>query len=149
MAKTYRFRVVTPERVVYDQAVTEIIVRSTEGEIGILAFHVQLITPLVPHIMTIYQEDGKIVQLAIGGGFLEVQHEGTTILADSGETADLVDVARAERSRQRALERLGTGSSSSASVDLARAKRSLQRAENRLKLAGRDIQHMTARASVR
>lgn len=138
MATTYRLRVVTPERVVYDRDVVEIIVRSTEGEIGILAHHMQIITPLVPHIVTIYDPDGKTEQLAIGGGFLEVQDTSTIILADSAETADMVDVARAERARQRALERINRGSAQSA-VDLARAQRSLARAENRLKLTGRDL----------
>ncbi len=138
MATTYRLRVVTPERVVYDRDVIEIIVRSTEGEIGILAHHMQIITPLVPHIMTVYDPDGKTEQMAIGGGFLEVQDASTIILADSAETADMVDVARAERARQRALERINTGSTQS-TVDLARAQRSLARAENRLKLTGRDL----------
>jgi len=138
MATTYRFRVVTPERVVYDGDVVEIIVRTTEGEIAILAHHMQLITPLVPHIMVIYHDDGKTDQLVIGGGFLEVQAKGTTILADSAETADMVDVARAERARQRSLELLNSGASQTA-VDLARAKLALARAENRLKIAGRDL----------
>ncbi|NMP21002.1 ATP synthase F1 subunit epsilon [Sulfobacillus harzensis] len=142
MATTYRLRVVTPERVVYDKDVTEMIVRSTEGEIGILAHHMQIITPLVPHIMTVYDPDGKTEQLAIGGGFLEVQDTSTIILADSAETADMVDVARAERARQRAVERISMGSSQ-ATVDLARAQRALARAENRLKLAGRDISRAT------
>lgn len=143
MATNYRLRVVTPERVVLDQETPEIIVRTTEGEIGILAHHLQIISPLVPHIMAVYDPDGKTEQVAIGGGFIEVQADGVTILADSAETADMVDVARAERSRQRALERLNTGASKE-SVDLARAKRALTRAENRLRLAGRDLQSMGA-----
>lgn len=138
MATTYRLRVVTPERVIYDQEVTEIIVRTTEGEIAILAHHMQIITPLVSHLMTVYDAEGKTEQVAVGGGFLEVQDSGTTILADSAETADMVDVARAERARQRAVERLNTGASQTG-VDLARAQRSLARAENRLKLTGRDL----------
>ncbi len=146
MATNYRLRVVTPERVVLDQETPEIIVRTTEGEIGILAHHLQIISPLVPHIMTVYHPDGKIEQVAIGGGFIEVQANGVTILADSAETADMVDVARAERARQRAVERLNTGASKE-SVDLARAKRSLIRAENRLRLAGRDLQSMSASAA--
>ncbi|MCY0864626.1 MAG: ATP synthase F1 subunit epsilon [Sulfobacillus sp.] len=140
MATTYRLRVVTPERTIYDRPVVMIVVRSTEGEIGILAHHMQIITPLLPHIMTIYLEDGKTEQMTIGGGFLEVQADETTVLADSAETADMVDIARAERARQRALERLNTGGGQTA-VDLARAERALKRAENRLKLAGRLMTH--------
>lgn len=138
MATAYRFRVVTPERVVYDEDVVEIIVRSTEGEIGILAHHMQIITPLVPHIMVAYHDDGRTEDIVIGGGFLEVQDSETIILADSAERASEIDVARAERARQRAAEYLNTGAGQSA-VDLARAQRALARAENRLKATGRDL----------
>ncbi len=132
MATTYQLRVVTPDRTVYDKPVTMIIVRSTEGEIGILAHHVHIITPLIPHIMTIYGADGKMEHLNIGGGFLEVG-DTTVVLADSAEWSSEIDVARAQRARERAVEILSTGKDD---VDLKRAQRALQRAENRLKLAG-------------
>ncbi len=131
MATSYRLKVVTPERTVCDQAVTMISVRSTEGEIGILAHHVHIITPLVPYVMTIYGADGKTEHLNLGGGFLEVG-DTTIILADSAEWASEIDVARAERARQRAVEMLATGGPN---IDLKRAQRALARAENRLKLA--------------
>ena len=139
MATSYRLRVVTPEQVMWDALATEIIVRTTEGEIGILAHHLQIISPLVPHIMTIYDPDGKMDYMAVSGGFIEVTDDGVTMLADAAETPDLVDVARAQRARERALERVNSGSGAVA-VDVARARRALLRAENRLKLAGRDIQ---------
>lgn len=142
MATSYRLRVVTPERVMSDQDVTEIIVRTTEGEIGILAHHMQIVSPLVPHIMTIYDPDGKTEQMSVSGGFIEVKDDGVTILADAAETADMVDVARAQRARERALEFLGAANPQ-ADVDIARAQRAVARAENRLKLAGRDLSNLT------
>ena len=141
MATSYRLRVVTPERVMWDNPVTEIIVRTTEGEIGILAHHMQIISPLVPNIMAMYDPDGKIEHMTISGGFIEVKDDGVTILADAAETSNLVDVARAQRARERALERVNSATGQ-AGVDIARAQRALARAENRLKLAGRDIQNM-------
>ncbi|MDA8194622.1 MAG: ATP synthase F1 subunit epsilon [Thermaerobacter sp.] len=134
MATPYRLKVVTPEETVYDQSAVMIVVRSTEGEIGIMAHHMRIITPLLPHIMAVYQENGPIQQFSVGGGFLEVGDEQTVVLADSAETAARIDVARAERAQQRALERLATGAPN---IDLKRAQRALARAENRLKLAGR------------
>ncbi len=133
MATTYHLKIVTPERTVYDAPVTFIIVRSTEGEIGILAHHMQMITPLVPHIITVYPETGKAEQFTIGGGFLEVGDETTVVLADSAERASEIDVARAQLARQRAVETIGQAKPD---VDLVRAKRALERAENRLKLSG-------------
>lgn len=133
MATSYLLKIVTPERTIFEGPVTYIIVRSTEGEIGILAHHMQLITPLVPHIITIYPENGNTEQLTVGGGFLEVGDTTTVILADSAERATEIDVARAEKARQRALENIGRPEPN---IDLIRAKRALARAENRLKLAG-------------
>jgi F-type H+-transporting ATPase subunit epsilon len=133
MATTYHLKIVTPERTVYDAPVTFIIVRSTEGEIGILAHHMQMITPLVPHIITVYPETGKAEQFTIGGGFFEVGDETTVVLADSAERASEIDVARAQLARQRAVETIGQAKPD---VDLVRAKRALERAENRLKLSG-------------
>ncbi|PSR20915.1 MAG: ATP synthase F1 subunit epsilon [Sulfobacillus acidophilus] len=142
MATSYHLRVVTPERVIMDQETTEIIVRTTEGEIGILAHHMQIISPLVPHIMTIYDVDGQTTQLTVAGGFIEVRDEGVTVLADAAETADQIDVARAQRARERALEMIN-GAHGQTEVDLARAQRAVTRAENRLKLAGLDLQNLT------
>lgn len=141
MATSYRLKVVTPERVMTEKDVTEIIVRTTEGEIGILAHHMQIISPLVPHIMTVYDLDGKTEQMTVSGGFIEVKDEGVIILADSAETADMVDVARAQRARDRALEILNAPQTQVA-VDIARAQRALARSENRLRLAGHDMQNV-------
>lgn len=133
MATTYQLKIVTPERTLFEGPVTYIIVRSTEGEIGILAHHMQLITPLVPHIITVYPANGKTEQFTIGGGFLEVGDTTTVVLADSAERASEIDVARAQKARERALETIGKAEPN---IDLIRAKRALARAENRLKLAG-------------
>lgn len=141
MATTYKLRVVTPEQVTVDKDVTELILRTTEGEIGILARHMQLVSPLVPCIMTVYDSDGSTEQITVGGGFVEVKNDGVTVLADSAETADMIDVARAQRARERALEIIN-GANSNTEVDLARAQRALARSENRLKLAGRDVENM-------
>ncbi|MCY0908023.1 MAG: ATP synthase F1 subunit epsilon [Sulfobacillus thermotolerans] len=141
MATPYHLKIVTPERTVFDGPVTYIIVRSTEGEIGILAHHMQIITPLVPHIITVYPEAGNVEQFTIGGGFLEVGNDTTVVLADSAERASEIDVARAQLARQRALE---TIAQAKPDIDLIRAKRALQRAENRLKLAGHSTGGMTS-----
>ncbi len=132
MATAYHLKIVSPDRTVFDGPVTYIIVRSTEGEIGILAHHMQLITPLVPHIITVYPENREAEMFTIGGGFLEVGDETTMVLADSAEKASDIDVARAKLAQQRAVETIGKNAPD---IDLIRAKRALARAENRIKLA--------------
>lgn len=133
MPASYVLKVVTPERtLVNDHNVIMIIVRSTEGEIGVMAHHIHLVTPLVPHIISIQHADDNRSYLSIGGGFLEVTEGQVVILADSAERPSEIDVARAERARQRALENIGQAAPN---MDLIRAKRALARAETRLRLA--------------
>ncbi len=125
----FRLRVVTPEHTVVDEPVTEIVTRSVEGELGVLAHHMPLITPLVPHVMTVYQDGEGTQSIVVSGGFMEVGSEGVLILADAAETPDQIDRGRAEAARERAETRIRNGG---AEIDLARAKRALARAENRL-----------------
>ena len=129
----FRLRVVTPEHTVFDESVAEIVTRSVEGELGVLAHHMPLITPLVPHTMTLYLDAEGTRSIVVSGGFMEVGSEGVLILADAAETPDQIDVGRAEAARERAETRLGGGA---ADIDLARAKRALARAENRLQATG-------------
>ncbi len=126
---SFRLRVVTPEHTVFDDAVTEIVTRSIEGELGVLARHMPLITPLVPHCMTVYRDAEGMQSIVVSGGFMEVGSEGVLILADAAETPEQIDVERAEAARERAETRLRGGGGD---VDVARAKRALARAENRL-----------------
>lgn len=129
---TYRLRVITPERTVFDQPVTEIITRSVEGELGILAHHLPIITPLAAHALTIYREDGETERIAVSGGFLEVGPGETVILADTAELPGEIDRERAEAARDRAQELLSRGGPD---VDLPRAQRALARALSRLETA--------------
>ena len=129
---TFRLRVVTPERTVFDRTASEIVTRSVEGEIGILAHHMPIITPLVPHALTVYLEDQTVEHLAVAGGFLEVHGEEVLILADAAEPAAEVDVSRAEAARARAEARLAQ---TSEDVDIPRAQRALARALSRISAA--------------
>lgn len=129
---TYRLRVITPDRTVFDQRVNEIITRSVEGELGILAHHLPIITPLAPHALTIYLEDGGTERVAISGGFLEVGRDEVVILADTAELPHEIDRERAEAARARAEDLLSRGGPD---VDLPRAQRALARALSRLDAA--------------
>jgi F-type H+-transporting ATPase subunit epsilon len=72
--------------------------------------------------------------MAVSGGFMEVRPDRVTILADSAERAEEIDLARAESARQRAQERL---SGRPPGVDLVRAEHALRRSQVRLKVARR------------
>jgi F-type H+-transporting ATPase subunit epsilon len=129
----YPLKVVTPERTVYSGTVEMVSLRGSEGELGILAHHIPLITAVRPCLVRITESGGTVRRLAIGGGFLEVGREGTVLLADTAETPEEIDRRRAEAARERALQRL---QNPTPDLDIERAKAALARAEARLRALG-------------
>lgn len=125
----YPLKLVTPERTVYEGSVQEAILQGSEGELGVLAHHMPLITALKPCVVRVVESNGNHRRFAIGGGFLEVGRDGTVVLADTAELPEEIDRDRAEAARQRALSRMDT---TAADMDIARAKAALERAEARL-----------------
>ncbi len=129
----YALKVVTPEDTVYEGRVTEIILRGSEGDLGVLAHHMSLITAVRPCVLRITTAEGDAVRYALSGGFLEVNATETVVLADTAERPEHINRQRAEEARQRALERLGRAGTD---VDVLRAKEALARAEARLRALG-------------
>lgn len=116
MATPYPLEVVTPERVMLREDVIETSAPGSEGSLGILAHHAPIMTELIPGEVRATLADGRTVShLVISGGFLEMSPEGrATILADSAERADEIDVTRAETdlaAARQMLERAEAGSS--------------------------------------
>src|SRR5215467_4919072 len=128
---TFQLEVVTPEkRVVKDQA-EECQIPGKNGYLGILPGHAPLITELAVGEIT-YRNAGATHHLAVAWGFAEVLPEKVTILAQTAERADEIDVKRAEEAKQRAEKRLESGSPD---VDYPRAEAALKRSETRLEVA--------------
>ncbi len=127
--------VVSVERIVFSDSVDMVLVPGAEGMLGILPHHAPLVTTLVPGEITIRKSSQEDVFVAVGGGFIEVRPDRVTILADSAERAEEIDIERAEAARRRAEERLhadGIGT-----VDFSRAEMALQRSLTRIKVAER------------
>jgi F-type H+-transporting ATPase subunit epsilon len=135
MARPFQLDVVTPDRVVMSEPVTSLVVPGVEGYLGVLAGHAPLVTQLETGAVTYRTPEGDERQLAVSGGFLEVGREKTTILADTAERVDEIDLERARR----ALERAREAYSRVEGFDEAKINElqtSLKRALNRVKLAG-------------
>ena len=131
---TIRLELVTPDKGdVLSKDINMLIVRSTAGELGILPRHANLLTELLPHAMKVKADGGETL-VAIGGGFMEVTPEQITILADSAELPENIDVDRAKRAMQRAEERIAEykRATKDSLVDIARANAALARAKARL-----------------
>jgi len=125
--------IVAAERRVLEDDVDEIVAPTPDGQIGILPRHAALLTLLVPGEMRLKKGDQESV-LAIGGGFLEVANNRVTILVDSAERAEEIDVARAEEARRRATDRV---QSRNREVDLDRAQMALSRSMARIRVVER------------
>ncbi len=126
---------VTPEKVVFEQDARAIVAPGSEGYLGVLSNHAPLITALMSGVLTVTDMKNKSTVYSISGGFLEVSGNIATVLADSIETPDQIDLDRARAAEKRARERLARRSS--ADIDTRRAEAALARALNRLKLASR------------
>lgn len=129
MADTFRLKIVTPEKTVFDDDITMIVFNTTEGYMGVLKRHIPLTTILVSGVATI-TINGEIKKIAIHAGFAEITGEATTLLCDSAELPDEIDLERATKAKQRAEERLQSSETDSRRVNLA-----LMRALSRIELA--------------
>ncbi|HSN59062.1 MAG TPA: F0F1 ATP synthase subunit epsilon [Clostridiaceae bacterium] len=130
MANTYKLIILSPEREFYTGEVSELIVGSTEGAIGILANHMPLVTTLRPSISEITEKDGKKLKAFTSSGILEVKDNEVTMLCDACEWPEEIDKKRAEEASKRAEKRLDQKSG----VDVKRAELALARALARMKV---------------
>lgn len=131
MPKTFQLEIVTPERVQWSAECNSLRVPTLDGYVGILANHAPLVTVLSVGEIRVTQED-RCVRLAAAGGFMEVSQNKATILADTAERADEIDIPRAEAAERRARQRLDDRGKD---VDGQRARAALFRALNRLRVA--------------
>lgn len=105
MAETTQLEIVTPERLLVSTAAEEIEIPGKSGYLGILPGHAPLITELAVGEIA-YRAEGQVKRLAVAWGFAEVLPDKVTILAETAEKAEEIDVARAQAARQKAEEEL-------------------------------------------
>lgn len=132
MNDTFQLEIVTPERAVVHDAATEAQIPGKNGYLGILPGHAPLITELAVGEITYRKPAGQTERLAVAWGFAEVLPNKVTILAETAEKAQDIDVARAQEAKRRAEQRLASGDTE---TDFQRAQVALQRAEARLQVA--------------
>ena len=130
MAVELDVELVSPEEVTYSGSAEMVILRTVEeGDIAFQAGHVPFLGVLAPWSVDVLRPGGERDTFAVHRGFVEVSHNRVTILSDVSESADEIDVARAETARQEASEALA------ADAENAEAAAALERAELRLRVA--------------
>jgi len=128
-----QFDIVTAERLVSSEEVQVIVAPGIDGELAILPHHAPLLTVLKPGEIRVVK-DGEESFIATSGGFMEVMANKVTILADTAEREDEIDLKRAEEALQQAEEGVSVAASD---VELARALESTQRYRAMVKVARR------------
>jgi F-type H+-transporting ATPase subunit epsilon len=101
MASTFKFELVTPERMLVSEEVDEVIAPGFEGEFGVLPEHTYYLAILSIGILK-YRKGNDVKKIAIGGGFAEVEPDKMVVMADVAEKAEEIDLERARRAHARA-----------------------------------------------
>ena len=130
---TLQLEIVTPDRTVVSAETELAVCPGVMGEFGVLPPHVSLLSALKIGSLR-YSDNGNDQYVFISGGFADVNNYVLTVLAESAERAEEIDVARAEAAKKRAEERLQQHNDD---LDVRRAEAALQRAMERLRLAKR------------
>jgi F-type H+-transporting ATPase subunit epsilon len=124
--------VITPERRLLSEQVDAATVPGLNGELGILPGHTPLISQLKTGVLS-YTQGATTRRLLVSGGFVEVNEDRVSVLADCAEFPEEVDVARARQERDEAEKQLGTFTGTP--EELAEVSAQLDRAGARLQLA--------------
>jgi F-type H+-transporting ATPase subunit epsilon len=89
---TFQFDLVSPEKLLFSEAVDQVDVPGSEGDFGVLAGHAPLVSTLRPGILTVYR-GGEKFRVVVNGGFAEVNPGGLTVLADTAVLEEEFDTA--------------------------------------------------------
>lgn len=122
-------KIITHERVVFDEEVEEIYTKGTDGEFGILKGHVPVMAALDIGVTKVIQ-NGEEKFFTTMGGVFQFKDEEALILTTTAERGDEIDITRAKEALNRAQARLAD---SQAEIDAKRAEAAIARAMARLK----------------
>ena len=128
--RNFLLKIITPERVFFEEEASMVEFNTTEGEIGIYKNHVPMTVIVKPGILTITQDNG-VKEAALHAGFAQILQDEVTILAEIVEWPDEIDEGRATAAKERAEERI---KNRDPETDMARAEVALQRAMARIEV---------------
>lgn len=134
---SFSLTILTPERSFFEGNVQKLVVRTAQGDLGVLARHEKYVAALSSGPIRLVLEDGTVRLAAISGGMIKISPEHTAILANAAEWSEEIDIDRAKRSQEDALRRKESAKSL---AEQQRAEAKLRRAVNRLKVSGMKTQ---------
>lgn len=129
---TFGLKIIASDRIFYDGRCRKLILPAPDGEMGILANHENMVIAITVGDARMEVEEGSWVDVAFGAGFAEIVNNRVTVLVDTAERPEEIDVRRAEEARERAEEQMRQKQSIR---EYYRTQASLARAMNRLKVS--------------
>jgi len=130
---TFLLEIFTPFGKYFDRYVEELVIQTDDYVLGILPNHTPLVSKVKVSKMYIIQNGDKKCY-AIGEGLLNITKDGVTLLLESIESKDDIDIDRAKDAKKRAEQRLAT----LVNIDVERAQKALNRANNRISVYEND-----------
>ncbi len=129
-----KIKIVTPEKIVYENEVYQVSIPTMSGEITVLPNHIPLVSVMKSGELRIKDKSGE-VHLAVSGGFVEVRgNNEIVLLSDYAERVEEIDVQRAEEARKRAEEQMKQAKNVE-DVDFAKLQALMDRNMNRIRIA--------------
>ena len=131
-SRVFCVEIITPDRIFHKGEATMIEFNTAAGEIGVYKNHIPLTTVLAPGVVTIHVDGEDNVIAAVHSGFAEILPDKVTLLAETAEWPEEIDVERAQAAKARAEERLANKTEA---IDVQRAELALRRALVRMDIA--------------
>jgi F-type H+-transporting ATPase subunit epsilon len=138
MAEKLKLDIVTPYGEVLSEEVDEVTAPGIVGQFGVLPGHIPMLTALTIGEFS-YLKDGKRTYIALNWGYFEIDEDRITVLVDTAEPQDVIDLERAKAALGRAEE--GLKKLSREDKDYKVMEAALKRAINRIHVAGRRSGH--------
>ena len=129
---TFGLKIIASDKVFYEGRCRNLVIPAPDGEKGILPNHENMVIAIVVGIARMEIEEGMWQEVAVGSGFVEIVNNRVTLLVETAERPEDIDVRRAEEQRERAEEQMRQKQSIQ---EYYHTQASLARAMNRLRLA--------------
>ena len=133
MAEELLLEIVTPEKLAFSGSIDEVTCPGSEGEFGVLRGHASLLSAIKFGELS-YLKDGKRTSYAVNTGYAEVTGSKVTVLVETAERADQIDVDRARRAKEASEQKMAKFAKED--PEFEKAKIALELAELRIKIAG-------------
>jgi len=134
MADELTLEIVTPEMMSFTGKVEEVTIPGSEGEFGVLKGHASLLSSVDIGELS-FTREGKRTRYAVNTGYAEVTASKVTVLVESAERSDMIDIERARRAKERAEGKMAKMPKDDA--DFEKTRLALARALSRINVAGK------------